>query len=95
MAGVAWSRYPVVSADPQGRSWLAYVAITRGMRRVTITHCAFCRGYATPSCFLDDIPDANKVNGWLASGPASGSHTGWAQTGQRGHRLPPRRVVSA
>jgi len=44
---------------------LAYVAITRGMRRVTITHCAFRRGYVMPSCFLDDIPQQHRVQGWL------------------------------
>ena len=44
---------------------LAYVAITRGMRRVTISHCEFRRGYAAPSSFLDDIPNRNRVTGWL------------------------------
>jgi DNA helicase-2/ATP-dependent DNA helicase PcrA len=44
---------------------LAYVAITRGMRRVTISHCDYRRGYATPSCFLGDIPEAHHVAGWL------------------------------
>ena len=27
---------------------LAYVALTRGMRRITISHCAFRRGHASP-----------------------------------------------
>ena len=44
---------------------LAYVALTRGMRRVTISHCAFRRGTAQPSCFLADIPDRNRVTGLL------------------------------
>ncbi len=43
---------------------LAYVGITRGMRRVTITHCGFRRGPATPSVFLEDIPAENHVKGW-------------------------------
>ena len=51
---------------------LAYVAITRGMRRVTITHCAFRRGYAMPSCFLDDIPQQHRVQGWLRQPKADG-----------------------
>ena len=41
------------------------MAITRGMRRVTISHCEFRRGYAAPSSFLDDIPNRNRVTGWL------------------------------
>lgn len=44
---------------------LAYVAITRGMRRVTISHCAFRRGAAQPSPFLADIPARNRVTGLL------------------------------
>ena len=44
---------------------LAYVAITRGMRRVTISHCAFRRGTAQPSLFLADIPARNRVTGLL------------------------------
>ncbi|MGA2638199.1 3'-5' exonuclease [Methylocella sp.] len=43
----------------------AYVALTRGMRRVTISHCGFRRGPAAPSSFIDDIPDDNRVSGWL------------------------------
>jgi len=55
---------------------LAYVALTRGMRRITISHCAFRRGHATPSCFIDSIPEAHRVLGWLrhpASSPAQGA----------------------
>ena len=44
---------------------LAYVAITRGMRRVTITHCDFRRGYASPSCFIADLPGESRSDGWL------------------------------
>jgi DNA helicase II / ATP-dependent DNA helicase PcrA len=44
---------------------LGYVAITRGMRRVTITHCEFRRGYTVPSIFIDDLPAENRVSGWL------------------------------
>ena len=44
---------------------LAYVAITRGMRRVTISHCAFRRGTTQPSPFLADIPARNRVTGLL------------------------------
>jgi len=44
---------------------LAYVAITRAMRRITITHCSWRRGPATPSSFIEAIPEANLVLGWL------------------------------
>jgi DNA helicase-2/ATP-dependent DNA helicase PcrA len=44
---------------------LGYVAITRGMRRVTISHCEFRRGYTSPSSFIEDLPAANKITGWL------------------------------
>jgi DNA helicase-2/ATP-dependent DNA helicase PcrA len=35
------------------------------MRRVTISHCGFRRGPASPSSFIDDIPDDSRVLGWL------------------------------
>ncbi len=48
------------------------MAITRGMRRVTISHVEFRRGYATPSRFLADIPAAHRCHGWIAGeGPAA------------------------
>ena len=50
---------------------LAYVAITRGMRRVTISHCAFRRGTAQPSLFLADIPARNRVTGLLRASAIS------------------------
>ena len=63
----AWEQgvFPPDYGDASEERRLAYVAITRGMRRVTISHCDFRRGYATPSCFLADIPQQNRVNGWL------------------------------
>jgi DNA helicase II / ATP-dependent DNA helicase PcrA len=44
---------------------LAYVALTRGMRRVTISHSEFRRGSGNASPFIDDIPTAHRVDGWL------------------------------
>jgi DNA helicase-2/ATP-dependent DNA helicase PcrA len=44
---------------------LAYVALTRGMRRVSISYCGFRRGYTGPSRFIDDIPEQHQVQGWL------------------------------
>lgn len=60
-AGVFPSDYG--DADEERR--LAYVALTRGMRRISISHCGFRRGYGQPSPFIDDIPDANSVRGRL------------------------------
>ena len=39
------------------------------MRRVTISHCEFRRGYAVPSRFLADIPKQHRVTGWLRDAP--------------------------
>jgi DNA helicase-2/ATP-dependent DNA helicase PcrA len=63
----AWEvgTFPTSFGDPAEERRLAYVAITRGMRRVTISHCGFRHGYASPSPFLEDLPDPHKVQGWL------------------------------
>jgi DNA helicase-2/ATP-dependent DNA helicase PcrA len=44
---------------------LAYVAVTRGMFRVTISYCEYRRQYRQPSHFIGVIPDFHKVSGWL------------------------------
>ena len=44
---------------------LAYVALTRGMRRVTISHTEYRRGSGTASPFIEDIPAFHRVDGWL------------------------------
>jgi len=63
----AWESgsFPSDYSDRSEERRLAYVALTRGMRRIAITHCGFRRGPATPSSFIDDIPDADRVQGWL------------------------------
>ena len=63
----AWEAgtFPPEYGDLSEERRLAYVAITRGMRRVTITHCEYRRGYTTPSCFIADLPGCNRVSGWL------------------------------
>jgi DNA helicase-2/ATP-dependent DNA helicase PcrA len=63
----AWEAgvFPPDYGDPAEERRLAYVAITRGMRRVTISHCDYRRGPAIPSLFIDDIPDRHRVPGWL------------------------------
>jgi DNA helicase-2/ATP-dependent DNA helicase PcrA len=60
-AGVFPSDYG--DADEERR--LAYVALTRGMRRVSISYCGFRRGFGAPSLFVDDIPDEHNVRGRL------------------------------
>ncbi|MEA2754906.1 MAG: ATP-dependent helicase UvrD/PcrA, partial [Aliidongia sp.] len=44
---------------------LAYVALTRGKRRVTISHAAWRHGPTSPCRFIDDIPDQCRIQGWL------------------------------
>lgn len=63
----AWEAgcFPRDYGDPAEERRLAYRAITRGMRRVTISHCKFRRGYTTPSCFIADIPEQHWVLDWL------------------------------
>ena len=63
----AWEAgsFPPDYGDLSEERRLAYVAITRGMRRVTITHCDFRRGYASPSCFIADLPGESRSDGWL------------------------------
>ncbi len=63
---VAWENglFPPSYGDINEERRLAYVGITRGMQRVTISHCSFRHGPASPSDFLKDIPDSNRVEGW-------------------------------
>ena len=57
--------FPPTTRDRDEERRLAYVALTRGMRRITISYCGFRRGPALPSPFLDDIPETHRVLGWL------------------------------
>ncbi len=53
------------ATDQEEERRLAYVAITRGMRRVTVSHCEYRRGFALPSLFIGDMPERTRVGGWL------------------------------
>ncbi|MEK8121641.1 UvrD-helicase domain-containing protein [Methylocystis sp. IM4] len=53
------------SGDAEEERRLAYVALTRGKRRVSISYCGFRRGFASPSTFVDDIPDEHSIRGRL------------------------------
>lgn len=63
----AWEAgmFPSDYGDADEERRLAYVALTRGMRRVSISYCGFRRGFGMPSLFVDDIPDAHCVRGRL------------------------------
>lgn len=63
----AWEEgtFPSDYGDPDEERRLAYVAITRAMRRATITYCGFRRGPARPSSFIEDIPEEHIIRGWL------------------------------
>ena len=72
----AWEAglFPPDYGDPSEERRLAYMAITRGMRRVTISHTKFRRGHTRESRFIADIPDPHRSLGWLrppvwSSGP--------------------------
>jgi DNA helicase-2/ATP-dependent DNA helicase PcrA len=43
---------------------LAYVALTRGRTRVTISHAGFRHGKMEPSQFLSEIPGEARISGW-------------------------------
>lgn len=52
--------------DPDEERRLAYVALTRARRRVSITWCGFRNGMtAGQSPYLDEIPEAARHTGWL------------------------------
>ena len=77
---------PTYATDISEERRLAYVAITRGMRRVTISHCAFRRGPARPSDFINDIPEGHRITGWMRQP---------SQTGGRVLATPPRDSFAA
>jgi DNA helicase-2/ATP-dependent DNA helicase PcrA len=63
----AWEvgTFPTSYGDPAEERRLAYVALTRGMQRVTVSYAVWRRGSMVASPFLADIPPAHSVNGWL------------------------------
>lgn len=65
----AWdaATFPSQYGDPSEERRLAYVALTRGKERVAVSHVEFRRGYTEKSPFVDDIPAANRHEGWLRS----------------------------
>jgi DNA helicase II / ATP-dependent DNA helicase PcrA len=65
----AWEAHVVPSqyGDFAEERRLAYVALTRGMRRITISHSEYRRGSGSASPFIDDIPASHRVDGWLRS----------------------------
>ena len=63
----AWNTtvFPSQYGEASEERRLAYVALTRGKERVAVSYAEFRRGYVDPSPFLDDIPAANRHEGWL------------------------------
>jgi DNA helicase-2/ATP-dependent DNA helicase PcrA len=55
--------FPSDYGDADEERRLAYVALTRGMRRVSISYGGSRRGFGAPSPFIDDIPDSHCVKG--------------------------------
>ena len=62
----AWENgvFPPAYGDINEERRLAYVGLTRGMRRVTISYCDFRRGRMTRSEFIRDIPPESSITGW-------------------------------
>ncbi len=80
----AWENgvFPPAYGDHAEERRLAYVALTRGMQRVTISHCAFRYGPARPSDFIKDIPEGHRVQGWIRR-PERSPHRAGATTPYR------------
>ncbi len=72
-----------VTYDMEEERRLAYVALTRGRLRVTVSHCAFRRGFTKPSVFIEDLPAENVVHGWLHMPQGGEAAMGGAATGRR------------
>ena len=69
LPGLESGVFPSSFGDLAEERRLAYVALTRGMRRVTITHCEYRRGPAMPSPFIGDLPTGSVHRGWLRAPP--------------------------
>ena len=65
LAGWDTQCFPSRFGDYEEERRLAYVSLTRGMQRVSISHAAYRAGIARPSPFIDDIMAENRVVGWL------------------------------
>ncbi len=63
--------FPSSFGDAAEERRLAYVALTRGMRRITVTLCQYRRGLAAPSDYIGDLPAHSTHRGWLRSSPNS------------------------
>ena len=69
LPGLESGIFPSSFGDFAEERRLAYVALTRGMRRVTITHCEYRRGPAMPSPFIGVLPTGSVHRGWLRAPP--------------------------
>lgn len=67
-----------INGPPDEERRLAYVALTRGMGWVSITHAEYRCGFTRPSPFIDDIPAENRVAGWLHGKPKPSSRNNGA-----------------
>ena len=67
LAGWDTGSFPSAYGDHDEERRLAYVALTRGMQRVAVTHVSYRGSFARPSPFIEDIPAVNRVVGWLGT----------------------------
>ena len=73
LAGWDTGAFPSAYGDHDEERRLAYVALTRGMQRVSVTHVSYRGSFARPSPFIEDIPAADRVAGWLRAQPDRGT----------------------
>ena len=61
--------FPTSNGEPDEERRLAYVALTRGMRRAAVTWCSFRQGRPSgSSLFVEQIPAENRHDGWKRYG---------------------------
>ncbi len=75
-----------INSDMGEERRVAYVALTRGRERVTVSYCAFRRGFTKASCFIEDLPPEDVVHGWLHMPQGGDAAMGGAATGRKQRR---------
>jgi DNA helicase-2/ATP-dependent DNA helicase PcrA len=69
--------FPSERGDLAEERRLAYVALTRAMRRASVSFAGFRRGAMSPSRFLEEMPAENSVAGWLRDPPKARRANNW------------------
>ena len=83
LAGWDTGSFPSAYGDHDEERRLAYVALTRGMQRVAITHVSYRGSFARPSPFIEDIPADCRVAGWLYGERVPAAGQAWMERRRR------------